>query len=257
MLAEVNNLCVNARDAITGVGKIIVETGNATFDEEYCDTESGVILGEYVRISVRDTGVGMDKQTLTHIFEPFFTTKGIGVGTGLGLATVYGIVKQNNGFINVNSEPEQGTTFNIYLPRHRGEPLPKNAESKIEPAMGGNEIILLVEDEPEVLDMIKLMLEQLGYTVLTARSPGEAIQIEKDYTGRIDLLVTDFILPEMDGRVLATLLLKTRSRMKVLFVSGYAENAVTNPELQDDSVYFLEKPFSQKKLAARVREALS
>ena len=170
------NLCVNARDAIAGVGKVTIETENIAFDEAYCAVHPGFACGEYVMLAVSDDGCGMDKEVLDHIFEPFFTTKEVGKGTGLGLATVYGIVKQNEGFINVYSEPDKGTTFKIYLPRFVGEAMEPTAESTAETPKGHGETVLLVEDEPVILDVSREMLEQLGYTVLIAGTPGEALR---------------------------------------------------------------------------------
>ena len=174
------NLCVNARDAIVGIGKITIETGNVTLDEIYCVDHAGFVPGEYVLLAVSDNGSGMDEETLGKLFEPFFTTKGLGKGTGLGLATIYGIVKQNNGFITVDSEPNQGTTFKIYLPRHIGEAEQVRTEASRESIVRGRETVLVVEDEPALLDLGKLILEGLGYRVLTAGTPGEAIRLAEE-----------------------------------------------------------------------------
>jgi PAS domain S-box-containing protein len=250
------NLCVNGRDAIAGVGRLTVETKNASFDKEYCSAHDGSLPGDYVRITVNDTGCGMDKETLARIFEPFFTTKGVGEGTGLGLATVYGAVKQNNGFINAYSEPGQGSTFTIYIPRH----VETTAETRItaspEPVVHGDEIVLLVEDEPTLLQMSKTMLERLGYTVLAAGAPGEAIRLADEYPGRIHLLATDVIMPEMNGRELSVRLLASRPEMKCLFMSGYTANIIANQGVLKKGVPFIQKPFSKIELAAKVREAL-
>jgi len=250
------NLCVNARDAIAGVGKLTVETENATFDMEYCATHAGALPGEYVRIAVSDTGSGMDKETLAHIFEPFFTTKNVGEGTGLGLATVYGAVKQNNGFINAHSEPGQGTSFTIYLPRHVETTTETRAPAPAEPVLRGNEIVILVEDEPILLQMTKTILEHLGYIVLTAGSPSEAIILSSEYAGRIHLLVTDVIMPEMNGRQLSARLLENRPEMKCLFMSGYSANIIASQGVLKEGLSFVQKPFSKKELAIKVREAL-
>ena len=250
------NLCVNARDAIAGVGKMTVETGISTFNEEYCDDHADVVAGEYVSISVSDDGHGMDKETLAHIFEPFFTTKGVGEGTGLGLATVYGAVKQNNGFINAYSEPGQGTTFTIYLPRYIGEAEQMRQEGAEEPVAHGNETILLVEDEPTILEMTTTMLRRLGYTVLAASTPGEAIRLAADFTDQIHLLATDVIMPEMNGRDLAEQLKESQPGMKCLFMSGYTADIIARQGMLVEGVCFIQKPFSKKDLAAKVREAL-
>ena len=205
------NLCVNARDAIAGVGKLTVETKNASFDQEYCATHAGFLPGEYVSIAVSDTGSGMDEETLAHIFEPFYTTKDVGEGTGLGLATVYGAVKQNNGFINLSSEPGHGTIFIICIPRHVETITEVRITASTEPVVHGDEIVLLVEDEPTLLQMSKSMLERLGYTVLAAGTPSEGIRLAGEYSGRIHLLVTDVIMPEMNGRALSARLLESRA----------------------------------------------
>jgi two-component system cell cycle sensor histidine kinase/response regulator CckA len=215
------NLCVNARDAIGGVGKLTIETANCTFDDDYCATHAEVVPGEYVRLAVTDDGCGMDKATQDRLFEPFFTTKEVGKGTGLGLATVYGIVKQNNCFINVTSEPGKGARFEICLPRHvAAKTGPAQSEPLTGPAAGGHETILVVEDELAILDMTKTMLERLGYIVLAASTPGEAIRLAGAYTGVIHLLMTDVVMPEMNGRDLARDLLTSFPALKRLFMSG-------------------------------------
>jgi PAS domain S-box-containing protein len=251
------NLCVNARDAIAGVGKITVGTGNCTLDEEYCSAHTGFITGQYVKIEVSDNGSGMDKETVSHIFEPFFTTKGVNEGTGLGLATVYGIVKQNNGFINVYSEQGQGTTFTIYLPRHVGTTDQKQLESMAEPALRGNETVLLVEDEPTILVMTTTMLQRLGYKVLVAGTPSEAIRLADGHSGEIHLLLTDVIMPEMNGKILTEKLTINRPELKCLFMSGYTADVISHHGVLDDGVHFIQKPFAKKELAAKIRQALS
>lgn len=251
------NLCVNARDAISGVGKITVETGNCTFDEEYCSIHSGFVSGQYLKIGVSDNGSGMDKETVSHIFEPFFTTKGVNKGTGLGLATVYGIVKQNNGFINVYSELEQGTTIKIYLPRHVGTKNLEQVEFTTKHDACGDETILLVEDEPTILKMTTAMLQLLGYAVLAAGTPIEAIRLAGEYAGEIHLLLTDVIMPGMNGRVLTEKLLANRPKMKCLFMSGYTANVISHHGVLDDGVHFIQKPFAKRELAAKIRQALS
>ncbi|MBV5316182.1 MAG: PocR ligand-binding domain-containing protein [Desulfobulbaceae bacterium] len=250
------NLCVNARDAIAGVGKIIVETGNSTFDAEYCATHDGFVPGDYVRISVNDNGIGMDKETVAKIFEPFFTTKEIGRGTGLGLATVYGAIKQNNGFINVYSEPGQGTRFTIYLPRHEGEAVKARIEDAAGPVTRGHETILLVEDELTILKMTTTILQQLGYNVLAANTPSEAISLVKAHDKKIDLLLTDVIMPEMNGRDLAERLQINQPWIKRLFMSGYTADIIAHQGVLDEGVYFIQKPFSRIALAAKVRKVL-
>jgi PAS domain S-box-containing protein len=251
------NLCVNARDAIGGVGKMTIETGNRTFDQDYCASHAGYIEGAYVQIVVSDNGSGMDREMLAHLFEPFFTTKAVGKGTGLGLATVYGIVKQNNGFINVYSEPGQGTTFKVYLPRHGSGPKQEVESAATIEATGGHEIILLVEDEPSILQMTKMMLERRGYTVLATSTPGEAIRIAREHPAEIHMLITDVVMPEMNGRDLARNLLSLYPSMKRLFMSGYTADVIAHHGVLDKGVNFIQKPFSGKDLAAKVREALA
>jgi PAS domain S-box-containing protein len=250
------NLCVNARDAIVDTGKVTIETGKASFDEEYCAHHAGFVPGEYVLLAVSDNGCGMDEETQAHLFEPFFTTKEVGKGTGLGLAMVYGVVKQNNGFINVYSELGQGTTFKIYLPRHLDKTvfLPKNKLDK--PSERGHETILLVEDEPAILEMSTIMLERLGYTVLAAGTPGEAIRLAQEHPGRIDLLLTDVIMPEMNGRDLAKNLLSIYPDIRRLFMSGYTASVIAHHGVLDQGVHFIHKPFSMKDLGEKLREAL-
>lgn len=250
------NLCVNARDAIKGVGKVTIETDNISFDEAYCKEHAGFNPGDYVMMAVSDNGSGMDKKVLDNLFEPFFTTKDLGQGTGLGLATVYGIVKQNNGFINVYSEPGEGTTFKIYLPIHSETVAPKQKDFK-KTSLRGNETILLVEDEKAILRMTKMMLERLGYTVLTASAPNEAISIvEGSNINAIHLLMTDVVMPEMNGRDLSKKLLSIYPGLKCLFMSGYTANVVAHHGVLDTGVQFINKPFSTQDLATKVREVL-
>ncbi len=250
------NLCVNARDAIVDTGKLTIETGRASFDEEYCSHHADFIVGDYVLLAVSDDGCGMDQETQSQLFEPFFTTKGVGKGTGLGLATVYGVVKQNNGFINVYSEPGQGTTFKIYLPRHLAKAALLLKQELDKPGERGHETILLVEDEPTILEMTTEMLESLGYTVLAAGSPGEAVRLAQEQLGRIDLLLTDVVMPEMNGRQLARNLLAHYPDLKRLFMSGYTANVIAHHGVLDEGVHFIQKPFSKKDLGEKLREAL-
>lgn len=247
------NLCVNARDAISATGKITIETDNANLDEAYCTDHAGFIPGKFVLLAVSDDGCGMDDKTKAKIFEPFFTTKGIGKGTGLGLATVYGIVKQNNGFIDVYSEPGQGTTFKIYLPRHAGQAENTATESIEQIPAGRGETVLIVEDEPAIIIMVKKMLERLEYQVLTAGKPREAIRLARERAGRIHLLLTDVIMPEMNGRELANELQALHPDIKTLFMSGYTSNLIARQGVLAAGVNFIEKPLSQKELALKIR----
>lgn len=251
------NLCVNARDAIEDTGRIIIETTNSSIDTEYCTTNLEATPGEYVRLSVSDDGGGMDKETLPHIFEPFYTTKEMGRGTGLGLATVYGIVKQNKGFINIYSEPGQGTTFSIYLPRDAGSKSRQAmAEGGVVAVPRGQETILLVEDEPAILNIAALMLEKQGYTVLKADTIEAAIQLAREHLGGIHLLMTDVIMPEMNGRDLAKNIQSLHPHIKRLFMSGYTADVIAHHGVLDDGVHFIQKPFSLPNMAAKVREVL-
>ncbi|TWI75680.1 PAS domain S-box-containing protein [Desulfobotulus alkaliphilus] len=250
------NLCVNARDAITGVGKITIETANTSFGTSYCASHAGFIPGDYVMLAVSDSGSGMDAETLSHVFEPFFTTKEMGKGTGLGLATVYGIIKQNMGFVNIYSEPGQGTSFKIYIPRH-GEAADTVPDKKNAPAeTRGTETILLVEDEPMLLDVTRTMLENSGYTVLSAGSPGEAIQLARECEESIALLLTDVVMPEMNGRDLAEKLKALHPSMDQLFMSGYTANVIARQGVLKEGVHFIQKPFSGRELAGEIREIL-
>lgn len=250
------NLCVNARDAIQSNGIITIKTKNVTLDEEYCKDIPDCLPGEYVMLSVSDNGIGIDKEIIGKIFEPFFTTKEVGKGTGLGLATVYGIVKQHHGFINVYSEKGKGSTFNIYLPRHRGL---KEAEKSVTGdswVYGNGETILVVEDEPSLLKMVQVMLERLNYTVLSAQSPAEAINTIKSKGQSIQLMITDFIMPIMDGLQLAQEVAKLSPHIKFLFMSGYTDRILFESNSSNKETNFLHKPFSISELAKKIHDIL-
>jgi len=250
------NLCINARDAIGGVGKITIETGNAGFDEAYCANHHDVFPGEYVLLAVSDDGCGIEKELQAKIFEPFFTTKGVGKGTGLGLATVYGIVKQNKGFINVYSELDRGTTFRIYLPRQIGEVEEMiDCERSAIPS-GGGETVLLVEDDQEILDLARTMLETHRYEVLAVSSPSEAIRLAQLKENAIHLMVTDVVMPEMNGRDLAGIIQALQPDMKVLFMSGYTANVIAHHGVLDEGVCFIQKPFSVAEFSTKVLQTL-
>ena len=251
------NLCVNARDAIRGVGRITIETGVQSFDEAYCKAHMGFIPGDFTFLSVTDNGCGMDQKTLQNIFEPFYTTKDMEKGTGLGLATVYGIVKQNDGFINVYSEPDIGTTFRLYFPRQDTEQMQALERDVAAPDVRGSETILLVEDEPMILNLARTMLEDLGYRVLAAKTPQQAKARVAEYQGRIHLLLTDVVMPEMNGLELADHLQSLIPGMKRLFMSGYTANVIAHHGVLDEDVNFIAKPFTRKDLAAKVRDALN
>lgn len=250
------NLVVNARDAISNDGIITIETNNIVVDQAYCVHQPNFSPGEYVLLTVSDNGCGMDQQTLERIFEPFFTTKNIGEGTGLGLASVYGIVLQNKGYIHAYSELGIGTTFKIYLPRYikKIDPIGDNRVDESPPE--GCKTILLVEDEPMVLDIIKAMLNRLGYTVLVADSPSEAITIAETYKDEIHLFMTDVIMPEMDGRKLAQKIVDILPGVKCLFTSGYTADVISDLGVLNPGVHFISKPLSMKDLAVKVRNAL-
>ena len=250
------NFCVNARDAMKGVGKLTIETGNTSFDEEYCAYHAGFIPGRFVLLAVSDTGNGMAPEILDKIFEPFFTTKNLHRGTGLGLSTVYGIVKQNNGFINVYSEPEKGTTFKIYLPQYMGQIVEGRRESTEEIPLSQGETILVVEDDASILKLSERMLKKIGYTVLSANSPGKAIELTREHADEINLLLTDVVMPEMNGRELSEQLKKQCSNLKTLFMSGYTANVIAHRGVLEEGIHFIAKPLSIKELAIKVRETL-
>jgi PAS domain S-box-containing protein len=251
------NLCVNARDAIADVGRVTIETRNAVFDETYCAHHAGFVAGEYVLLVVSDDGCGMDEETLDQIFDPFFTSKGVGRGTGLGLSTVYGIVKQNNGFINVYSEPGKGTTFKIYLTRYADHAVDTPPVRTTEIPLSRGETVLVVEDEPALLALTKRMLGTLGYRVLAAGTPGEAIGVAEEHAGEIQILITDVVMPQMNGRDLAGRMQSLYPDMNILFMSGYTADVIVHRGVLDKGVNFIQKPFSMKDLAVKVRDAVS
>jgi PAS domain S-box-containing protein len=247
------NLVVNARDAMPDGGEIVIETANIVVTGNYTEAHPEVKPGPYVVVAISDTGQGMDEHTQQRIFEPFFTTKE--KGTGLGLATVYGIVRQSEGWIWVYSEPGKGTTFKIYLPRIDAAPEERDSAVR-NPSTGGSETILLVEDQEEVRQIAKVFLANNGYRVLEAASGEDAIALARAYPGAIDLIVTDVVLPGMNGRALAEMLTETRPRMRVLYVSGYTSNVIADRGILDQDVAYLAKPFTSEALAAKVRETL-
>ncbi len=250
------NLCVNARDAIAGTGRVIIETDMAVLNETRCREYTEAVPGRYVMLTVSDNGCGMDREMQKNIFEPFYTSKEAGKGTGLGLATVYGIVKQNEGFIAVHSKPGQGSTFRVYLPSCAARSAQAQEQQEFSPPAGGNETVLLVEDEPLVLEMTAIMLDQCGYKVIHAATPGEAIRLAREYAGDIHLLLTDVVMPEMNGRELARKLLASYPHLKCLFMSGYAANVITHQKLLDQDLHFIQKPFTIGDLQKKVRRTL-
>ncbi len=249
------NLLVNARDSISGAGTVTIETGNAVLDESYCRFNPGFVPGEYALLTVSDTGSGMDKETVSHIFEPFFTTKEIGSGTGLGLSMVYGIVKQNGGFINVYSEPGHGTTFKIYLPCCPGQAKTDDAVQE-QTTPGGTETVLVVEDEQILLEFVGTVLEEQGYNVLSAVTPAEALIIAHEYNSPIHLLITDMVMPGMNGRDLKEALSPLYPDIKTLYMSGYTADIIALKEIIDEDTAFLQKPFSINALTVMVRQVI-
>jgi PAS domain S-box-containing protein len=252
------NLCVNARDAIHGIGNIEIECGSVYFDKAFCSYHEEFVPGNYIALTVSDNGCGIPVELKHRIFEPFFTTKDPGKGTGLGLSTVYGIVKQNNGFVNVYSEPGHGTTFRIYLPRymHNTEDV---EEERLSPLPRGSETILFVEDEPAILRLGKTMLEEQGYRVLAAISPDEAVRWAKEYRefrGTIQLLVTDVVMPEMNGSDLSKKIGSLYPGINCLFISGHTADIIARRGILEKGVNFLQKPFSKRALLTKVRELL-
>jgi len=252
----ITNLAVNARDAMPEGGTLTIVTTNEELDELYASQHSEVTPGRYVLLAISDTGTGMTDEVKAHLFEPFFTTKAQGKGTGLGLASVYGIVKQSDGHINVYSELGHGTTFKVYLPRV--EETATAAERREAPAEfpRGTETILLVEDEDQVRNLARMVLEECGYTVLAANNGPDAVQLAGRNEGRIQLLLTDVIMPEMGGRVLAPLLATLNPGIKVVYMSGYTDTQIIRQDLLAAGSHFLQKPFSPEVLARTVRQVL-
>ncbi len=249
------NLCVNARDAIEGVGKVTIETSNITLDGTYAASHPEVVPGDYVLLTVSDTGKGMDAETRSHLFEPFFTTKEQGKGTGLGLATVFGIVKQNHGLISVYSESAHGTTFKIYLPRSEVGVL-EAPFATLKRNVGGSETVLLVEDEVQILKLGHRILEQHGYTVLAASTPQAALALVEQASASIHLLITDVVMPGMNGKELIERLRKGRPGLPCIFMSGYTADVIAHHGVLEEGVAFLQKPFTIEGLTKKVREVL-
>jgi two-component system cell cycle sensor histidine kinase/response regulator CckA len=250
------NLAVNARDAMPQGGQLTIETANVEMDDVYAREHFPVLPGSYVMLAVSDTGTGMSQDTQAHMFEPFFTTKGKGKGTGLGLATVYGIVKQSAGFIWVYTEPGQGTTFKIYLPRVGQVPELRVSVAPRAAIMDGTEIVLLAEDEAAVRAVARQSLERHGYIVLEAPSGEAALDLAQRYSGRIHLLLTDVVMPGMSGRALALRLAPLRPGMRTIYMSGYTDEAITRHGVLEPGVTYVQKPFSPDALVRKVREVL-
>jgi signal transduction histidine kinase len=256
------NLCINARDAIDGVGRIVITTRNVTLDEasEGAGLVPEGVCGDYVLLSVSDDGCGMDEKTRAHLFEPFFTTKDVDVGTGLGLSTVYGIVQQNKGFVTVESAPDAGAIFRIYLPRHTvaqgAGGAAQTAAQNAAVNRSHGETIMLVEDEASVSRLAARILEALGYAVLVAHTPREAIALASAHSGPLHLLLTDVVMPQMNGHVLAARLKQEYSGLKVLFMSGYTADVMAFQPTPDTEIDFIQKPFTLRELGNKVRAVL-
>jgi CheY-like chemotaxis protein len=250
------NLAVNARDAMPEGGKLSIETNNIFLDEDYCRQHSMVSPGNYVLLAVSDTGIGMDSQTMSRIFEPFFTTKPRDKGTGLGLATVYGIVKQSGGHIWLYSEPHHGATFKLYFPCTKEAVTRTTKPGQLTEAPGGTETVLLAEDESLYRDLIRESLESRGYRLLVANDGAVALKMANAYQGQIDLLLTDAVMPELNGKRLAEALAGSRPQMKVLYMSGYTTNVVVHHGVLDPGTNFIAKPFAPSTLFRKVREVL-
>jgi CheY-like chemotaxis protein len=237
-------------------GKLTIETANVDLDEEYFRKHAEHMqTGPYVMLSVSDTGIGMNKEVLSHIFEPFFTTKETGKGTGLGMATVYGIIDQNNGYIWPYSEPDQGTTFKIYLPRIEGEVEPEQKEKALKKISDASETILMVEDNDEVRNLARNILQRYGYKVLEAENGEEALRISQQQQ-TIHLMLTDVVMPGMSGRELAECIQSQRSEIKVLYMSGYTDSAIVHHGVLTSGVNFIQKPFTPEQLTSKIREVL-
>ncbi len=249
------NLAINARDAMPNGGRLLVETADIVFTNEVISSHEEIFPGPYTMIAVSDTGYGMSHDVQNKIFEPFFTTKDEGRGTGLGLSTVYGIVKQHNGYIYVYSEPDKGTTFKIYLPVKYG----KDSTDKIEVNSyrpTGSETLLVVEDESSLRKYIVEVLQPLGYNLIRAANGSEALDLCENYEGEIDLLLTDVIMPGINGRQLADKLVHNRPEMKVIFMSGYTSDAIARHGVLEDGVNFMQKPVTSSMIANKIRNVL-
>ncbi len=250
------NLCANARDAISGVGRVSIATCNCTLDTDDCLEIPASQPGDYVRLSISDDGTGMSAETRSMIFEPFFTTKGLGEGTGLGLSTVYGIVRQNGGAITVASTVGVGTQFDIYLPRRTAQPEPIAVPPPLLPSSSGSETILVVEDQIEILALTQRALAARGYTVLAADGPEKALEISRAHAAPIDLLLTDVMMPVMSGPELARVIAAERPVARLLFMSGFSADLIASDGLLDVGTQFLGKPFTLAELCSRVRASL-
>ncbi|MBN2803264.1 MAG: response regulator, partial [Deltaproteobacteria bacterium] len=250
------NLCVNAHDAINGVGSVIIETENIILDDKFCNNHEGAVPGEYVLLKVSDSGIGMTQNVQEHLFEPFFTTKEVGEGTGLGLSTIYGIVKQNNGYIKVTSKPDEGSTFYIYLPKHNIKGAIYQSIIPGSTLSMGSETILIVEDDPAILSIVSKMLKTSGYNLLTTNNPIAAIDLAKEHENTIHLLLTDIIMPEMNGHDLSQKIIEIHPDIKTLFMSGYTADIISTYGVTIENINFLQKPFTRQILTTAISKVL-
>jgi CheY-like chemotaxis protein len=250
------NLAINARDAMPQGGRLTIETANVRLSEIFTRRHPDLKPGAYVRLIVSDTGIGMDQMIMSHLFEPFFTTKEAGKGTGLGLATVHGIVKQNNGHITVHSEPGRGSSFKLYFPQVKESILVEETNEGRPRKYQGTETLLIVEDEAIVRELAHRILSQRGYHVIAAGNGQEALQICRNYDEPIDLMITDVVMPGMSGRDLAEQAAPIRPDMKILFISGYPNDIIAEHGILSDGISFLQKPFSPDSLTAKVQGIL-
>ena len=254
------NLCVNARDAIAGVGKVTIETRNVAVDAAFAEAHGGAAPGDYVALAVSDNGCGMDRPTMGLIFEPFFTTKEPGRGTGLGLSMVYGVAKQNGGFVEVSSEVGKGSTFRVYFPRQAGEQAPVRSAAlppRPEAAKGQGQVILVVEDDDSLLKLTRIMLEREGYVVLSANKPEEVFRLAESRSSEIRLLMTDVIMPDMNGCEIWEQIRGRCPSAQCLYMSGYTADAIAHHGVLDAAVHFIQKPFTRKMLSEKVRQILA
>jgi CheY-like chemotaxis protein len=252
------NLAINARDAMPDGGKLTIEAGNTFLDQNYCRANPEVMPGQYVMIAVTDNGAGMTREILDRAFEPFFSTKPVDAGTGLGLSQVYGFIKQSGGHVKIYSEPGEGTTVKVYLPRYTGEARPDDREDSDSAEVEGHagETILIVEDDPDVRAYLVEALRDLNYRTLNAPDAPAALRIIEQKDARIDLLLSDVVLPGMNGRVLMAQAQRHRPELKVLFMTGYSRNAIVHQGRLDPGIEMIQKPMSQRELAGRIRDML-